>query len=322
MRNCRIVPASHLQTDAAPPLEQFRLRLLAQGDSWFSINGLSLFTASSLLMRMDVDLTTLVVNCADPGDTLKHMVDWRSDPFFFRYFAGGPNFEIAWDGLLLSAGGNDLIDAVGVLPTDANGVPRDRSERLLLTPAERAAAGGVARYVSPEGWALFRNHLLMQYQILGSMRDGSARNRDIPIFTHCYAYAQPRDVGAGPLGPWLMPSLQAYEVPPGDWLALTEHFLDLLHDEITTRTGLANFHILDTRDRIPPASPDPHVSDRNWLNEIHPTAAGYDLIAPDFVAMIRALLPADAPATGAPIVVPGPLPAPTPAPPPFPLSGG
>ncbi len=322
MKNCRIVPASHLQTDAAPPMEQFRLRLLAQGDSWFSINGLSLFTASSLLMRLDFDLSTLIVNCADPGDTLKHMVEWRSDPFFFRYFAGGANFEVAWDGLLLSGGGNDLIDALGVRPTDAQGVPRDRSERLLLTASERAAAGPIDRYVSPEGWAVFRDHLLRQYAILGAMRAGSARNRDIPIFTHCYAYAQPRNVGAGPLGPWLLPALMAYQVPPDDWLALAQHFIDLLHDQVTTQTGLANFHILDSRAMIPPAPANPKVKDPNWLNEIHPKAKGYDRIAPDFVALIRGMLPLAA----APAPVPVPAPAtgrvPPPAPPAFPLLGG
>jgi len=290
MASIRIVPASHLQTDAAPDFALFRLKLLAQGDSWFSINGLSLFTASSLLMRLKFSVDTVAVNCADPGDILKHMVDWRRDPFFFRYFGAGANFEEQWDALLLSGGGNDLIDAIGVPPQDANGVPHTTSERLLLTPAERAANGPISRYVSPDGWAVFRAHILQQYQALGAMRANSGRNQNTPIFTHCYSYAQPRDVGAGPLGPWLFPALVAYAVPPGDWLALSEHFIDLLHDEVITQTGLPNFHILDSRAMIPPAAADPDVADPDWLNEIHPTAHGYDLIAPDFVQMTEAAL--------------------------------
>ncbi|MFJ4292808.1 hypothetical protein ACIP1U_23940 [Cupriavidus sp. NPDC089707] len=303
MPNPRITPASHLQTDAAPDFNLFTLKLLAQGDSWFSINGLSLFTASSILMRSRFTADTIVVNCADPADLLKHMVDWRNDPFFFRYLAAGSNFEEKWDGLLISGGGNDLIDALGVLPQDAHGVPRMQAERLLLTPSERAATGSIERYVSQDGWAVFRAHMLEQYRALETLRATSARNQGIPIFTHCYAYAQPRNVGAGPLGPWLHPALLAYDVPPEDWLALTRHFIDLLHDEVITRSSLANLHILDTRALIPPASPNPGVKDPNWLNEIHPTAKGYDLIAPAFVKMIEdILLP-----TGSPIPSPAPV---------------
>ncbi|MBP0624719.1 hypothetical protein J8I82_33135 [Cupriavidus sp. LEh25] len=290
MPTVRISPASHLQTDAAPDFNLFALKLLAQGDSWFSINGLSLFAASSLLMRLRFSQDTAIVNCADPADTLKHMVEWRQDPFFFRHFAAGAGFEENWDGLLLSGGGNDLIDALAVLPHDRNGVPRMTGERLLLTKSERAAMGPVGRYVSPDGWAAFRDHMLAQYRALDRLRARSAKNRHIPIFTHCYSYAQPRDVGAGPLGPWLFPSLLAYEVPPVDWLELTRHFIDLLHDEIIAGAALENFHILDSRAMAPPAPADPTAADPNWLNEIHMTAKGYDLIAPAFVKMVEAVL--------------------------------
>lgn len=316
MPNVRITPASHLQTDAAPDFNLFALKLLAQGDSWFSINGLSLFTASSLLMRLKFSVDTIIVNCADPGDTLKHMVDWRRDPFFFRYFAGGALFEEQWDGLLLSAGGNDLIDALGVLPRDAQGVPRMPAERLLLTPSERPRAGPVDKYVCEAGWAVFRAHLLQQYRILDTLRAESARNKDTPIFTHCYAYTQPRDVGAGPLGPWLEPTLVAYQVPPEDWLALSELFCDRLHDEIITQTGMQHFHILDTRAMIPPAPADPAVRDPDWLNEIHPTARGYDRIAPAFVDMVERVL------HPLPSLGPTVLPPPGPGLPGFSLGGG
>ncbi|MFS8980758.1 hypothetical protein PO002_41195 [Cupriavidus necator] len=290
MPTVRIAPASHLRTDAAPDFNLFALKLLAQGDSWFSINGLSLFAASSLLMRLKFNVDTAIVNCADSADTLKHMVEWRRDPFFFRHFAAGAGFEEKWDGLPLPGGGNDLIDALAVLPHDTNGLPRMTSERLLLTKSERAATGSVGRYVSRDGWTAFREHMLSQYRALDTLRASSAKNRNVPIFTHCYAYAQPRNVGAGPLGPWLFPSLLAYEVPPTDWLELTRHFIDLLHDEIIAEAELENFHVLDSRAMAPPAPADPMAADPNWLNEIHLTAKGYDLIAPAFVNMVEAVL--------------------------------
>lgn len=287
--NRTIVPASHLQTEIAPHFEDFRLKLLAQGDSWFSINGVSPFTAASLLTELNFSDATLVVNCADPADTLQHMVDWRRDPFFFRYFGAGERFEIEWGALLLSGGGNDLIDALAVRPADANGVPRTPRERLLLTKDERPAGGAVSRYLSPEGWALFRDHMLLQFEALDAMRANSAKNRNTPIVAHCYNYMQPRNVGAGPLGPWLLPTVVAYEVPPDDWLDLSKHVLDRLHDDVLTRTGLANFHLLDSRTLIPPAPAAADEDDPNWLNEIHPTARGYDLIAPGFVGLVEAM---------------------------------
>ncbi|WP_454739638.1 hypothetical protein [Cupriavidus necator] len=79
-------------------------------------------------------------------------------------------------------------------------------------------------------------------------------------------------------------------MPPTDWLELTRHFIDLLHDEIIAEAGLENFHVLDSRAMAPPAPADPMAADPNWLNEIHLTAKGYDPIAPAFVNMVEAVL--------------------------------
>ena len=39
----QIVPASQVDSEMAPDFSSVRYRMLAQGDSWFSINGLNLF---------------------------------------------------------------------------------------------------------------------------------------------------------------------------------------------------------------------------------------------------------------------------------------
>jgi hypothetical protein len=161
----------------------------------------------------------------------------------------------------------------------------------LLTEEERTGGVGMERYVSQAGWEVFRFHMLAQYQALDEMRARSRHNRETPIFTHCYSYAMPRNVGAGlGVGPWLYPSLKAYSVPESDWLPLASHFIDLLHDDVIAATEIGGLHILDTRMLIPPASSNPDVADPLWLNEIHPTASGYDLIAPAFVSLIESVL--------------------------------
>jgi hypothetical protein len=252
----QIVPASQVDSDTAPDFSSLRYRMLAQGDSWFSINGLNLFRASSLLPHLDFGQSAAVVNCADPGDTLAHMVDWRRDPWFAGYLCG-PR-ERAWDALLLSAGGNDLIDALGVSPTDPHGTPHPPSDRLLLTKAERGRLPAET-YISEDGWSIFAAHLRTQFRALDSMRAASKSNRNMPIITHTYDYPMPRDVGAGlHFGPWLYPALLTYEVPGADWQTLAKALIDRLFD-LVSGMPLQNFHVVKTLGTLQPADADSKV---------------------------------------------------------------
>lgn len=280
----QIVPASQVDSEMAPDFSSVRYRMLAQGDSWFSINGLNLFRASSLLPHLDFGHSAIIVNCADPGDTLAHMVEWRRDPWFASYLCG-PR-ERPWDAMLLSAGGNDLIDALGVLPTDAHGTPHSPGDRLMLTKSERAQPGKT--YVSEDGWTLFAQHLRAQYAALDAMRASSKTNRNMPIITHTYDYPMPRNVGAGlHFGPWLYPALLAYEVPPDDWKTLAKEFIDRLFD-LVNGLALQNFHVIRTLGILTPADADPRINSPDWLNEIHPTSSGYGQIAGRFCADVAA----------------------------------
>lgn len=286
----QIVPASQVDSEMAPDLSSPRYRMLAQGDSWFSINGLNLFRASSLLPHLDFGQSAIVVNCADPGDTLTHMVDWRRDPWFASYLCG-PR-ERPWDAMLLSAGGNDLIDALGVGPVDQHGTPHSPGDRLLLTKVERARLPA-GSYISEDGWSLFATHLRAQFVALDSMRAASKNNRDMPIITHTYDYPMPRDVGAGlRFGPWLYPALLMYNVPRADWETLAKVLIDRLFD-LVSNMPLQNFHVVKTLGTLRPADADPNVKSDDWLNEIHPTSAGYRQIAARFCAEVvtRKMLP-------------------------------
>ena len=57
----QIVPASQVDSEMAPDFSSVRYRMLAQGDSWFSINGLNLFRASSLLPHLDFGHSAIIV---------------------------------------------------------------------------------------------------------------------------------------------------------------------------------------------------------------------------------------------------------------------
>ncbi|WP_255504067.1 hypothetical protein [Caballeronia sp. EK] len=104
----------------------------------------------------------------------------------------------------------------------------------------------------------------------------------MPIITHTYDYPMPRDVGAGlHFGPWLFPALVSYQVPATDWQSLAKVLLDRLFGLVSSMP-LKNFHVVKTLGTLQPADVNPLIKCADWLNEIHPTSAGYAQIAARF----------------------------------------
>jgi len=99
---------------------------------------------------MELTRSAAVVNCARPGVELAHMTDTSTQQNFRKLLTG--RLAVKWDAILFSGGGNDLIDAASVGPTE----PPDL--RLLATQAERGPdpASGDA-YISAPGWQTLRD---------------------------------------------------------------------------------------------------------------------------------------------------------------------
>jgi hypothetical protein len=280
-----------------PPLEQYGYRLLAEGDSWFTIGALNPLKNANLLNPIAFRRSSCVVSCAYPGDTLRHMADLQHNDDFSGLLTGA--VKRSWDGILISAGGNDLIDAAQVPPTEP-----DAAKRLLLTAAEWGpAASGAIRYLSAAGWATFRGYLIENYRLLVAARDGpDSDSRGAPIFTHTYAFPTPRDAPAGPgVGPWLAPALRAYGIPEQDWNACADELIGRLADllvEIGSRSAeFPNVHVFDSVAMVPPivrAAPGTTGVDGEWANEIHLTRKGCAKLSAAWCAAIEPLLPGGA----------------------------
>ncbi|HEV7915044.1 MAG TPA: SGNH/GDSL hydrolase family protein [Albitalea sp.] len=276
-----------------PPLSDFAFRFLAEGDSWFSIGALNPLKNSNLLFEM-VFGSACAVNCASPGDTLKRMSQLNTDPNFVDLLCGRRKRN--WDAILLSCGGNDLIDAVGSPAIDSQGRPVPPELRLLLSEAEWGPPElGAPRYLSDSGWQTFCGYLQANFDHLIAMRE-RGDSPGAPIFVHGYAFPTPRPAGVGAgFGPWLLPALQRYAIPASDGIVVARELLTRLGALLAKMSAdtqrFPNLHFFDSAALLVDAAlPDATGVSGDWVNEIHLTKAGYRKIAVPWSATIERTL--------------------------------
>ncbi len=273
------------------PFEAFQAKCLAQGDSWFSIGAFPPAFTSNLPVEMRFEKHVVIVNCARPGAELQHMTDTTSNPAFVGLLTG--RLAMKWDAILISGGGNDLIDAARTGPA----APIDK--RLLLKADERPAGPLQGDdYISNPGWATFTDHIGQVFAQLLDLRD-SGVNRPTPLALHTYAHVMPRPSPAGlKFGPWLQPAMLAFAVPPADWLAVSVALIDRLAAELQTLIAAreaqdpnCNVHLVDSRTaQLVLADQDATGSSGDFVNEIHPTRGGYVKLAAAWRAALDPLL--------------------------------
>jgi lysophospholipase L1-like esterase len=251
------------------------LVFLAEGDSWFTVSG---FPPYNLLFELRFRRSTMIVNCGMPGDTIKHIAQIERNRTLRDALSGSGR---RWDGILLSGGGNDLIDEVDeiVLPKDQRPeVPSDLSE-----------------YCNDDRLQQLIDDVQTSYRKVAVLRDrDDSPGRGVCIYTHTYDYATPRNSPAnfvfGSVGPWISPVLNDREVPGSDWIPLTNYLIDKLAEGILELEHGADpidgFYVQDTRKTLKPAEPGHPSDSRDWQNEIHPNGAGYEKIAKKMEALL------------------------------------
>jgi hypothetical protein len=272
----------------AADLSSYGHRFLAQGDSWFSIGGLNLAKNSNLLHEMAFSKRRCAVNCARTGSTLRRMVDQVREPAFNALLCGKQ--WRPWDGILLSAGGNDLIDALGHRDI------ANPAHRLFLLPGEVIGNPLQAdSYISPAGWATFSAYLGANFAQVIAMRQQRSLNQGIPLFLHTYHYPTIRNAPAGPgLGPWLYTAAVDFAIPLAVWPALTHalygRFIALLKTLAATHS---NVHVYDSANLVAlqPAAPGSAGANGDWINEIHLTWQGYEKVSLAWARSIETVLP-------------------------------
>ena len=189
-----------------------------------------------------------------------------------------------WHAILLSGGGNDLIDDVDGIVFRPGGRPDDpvsycHEDALLET------LHGVER----------------GYRRIVRLRDrqgSSCRNK--PIVTHTYDFVTPRNsparfFGLPAQGPWLYPALKKARIPRRLWNDISDYLVGRLAERIR---GLARgpdrlpaFYVVNTLDTLVPAELGNRRESNDWMNEIHPNAGGYTKLAKKMSRRLKRLLP-------------------------------
>ncbi len=266
------------------PVEQFSKVCLAQGDSWFSIGAFPPPLTTNLLFSLKLSGSCVIVNCASPGNILSHMADTTRSRNFLQLLNGTQ--AMRFDGILLSGGGNDLIDA-------AQSTDPSPARRLLRTQAEwgPSVAGGM-RYISDAGWSVFEVHIQAVFQELIRARDkATSKNRNVPVILHTYDRPSPRDSGAGMgRGPWMSVALETFEIPERDWDSVADELFTRLRALlISIAAKHPNVHLIDTQGTLVPAG-NSQGPTADWQNEIHPTRAGYRQLSAKWTTVLDSVL--------------------------------
>ena len=282
MQHANVIRAVDLEGEAmGVDLNAYALRLLAEGDSWFSLGSIP---PKNLAFEMQFSESAVILNLAYPGDEVHKMFRRLCD--YGDEFAGWMTMRSTyrWDAILLSGGGNDLIAAFPHLlkrSISAADIDPARPERLV----DGAALAKLQQYLA-ESFTGFVN-----------MRDRpGSPNAEVPMFAHTYDYPTPNNAPAlAPLGirlsgPWLFPNLQG-RVPAEMWQPLTDYLIDQVAETLLALPAqLPEFHIVDTRGTLLRAHPDATGSSGDWENEIHATRAGYRKLAAKITAAVERAL--------------------------------
>lgn len=255
---------------ANPDDPGFALRFLGEGDSWFSTNAIP--PSANVLEQLHFNRPAAVLTLAQPGDSIRRMATISRNKVLRDYLAK-PQFASRWDAILLSGGGNDVIDNAGsIVVAGAGDDPND--------------------YLNEDALARTIGDIADGYRRIAELRDrAGSPNRGQRIVTHAYDYLTPRAAPAMfmfmPLsGPWLIRALELDGIhDPLLQCAIADTIIDRLADALTAlQNEIPNFVVADTRGLLQRAASGTAGNSNDWLNEIHPNSAGYRKIADAFVA--------------------------------------
>lgn len=266
MHKLKVITPEQLNSPVDPGLFDGHRQFLAEGDSWFSVSTLAPRVVPNMLEALFFSTMNTALNCASPGETTRLMVNWRRNPEFLSRLCG--NKATRWSGILLSAGGHDLLEALKV-PAVIDGQPVPQDQRLVLAATEWGPPGdGPSRYLSVAGWQRFETYLRANFAELVRLRDLN-QNLNMPMFMHGY--------GVAPL------ELDRFGIPPGDWPAVSALLFQRLGTLLTSIAAAhPQVHFFDST-QVPLVASD-------WRDETHLSDDGHRKVGQHWAPVIEAIV--------------------------------
>jgi lysophospholipase L1-like esterase len=260
---------------------EYTNHLLAEGDSWYAWAHLNLAPSSNIPEQLEFRDPTVIINLAYSGDVIRNISDAAANSHLYFELQGQ-----TYHAILLSGGGNDLIDALNA----AGG------QTGIIVKHGHRPVGAANSYVNGAALKALTDDVLAGYRQIIAQRDASDANATTPIVLHTYDYPTPRNAKAtfmsGPAaGPWLLPAMQAAKVPATLYQGVTEIVFDALADALIDNLHQPQngVYVVNTRNTIARAAAGTSGLSGDWINEIHPDAHGYALLARKIAAQLTLL---------------------------------
>ncbi len=249
-------------------------RLLAVGDSWFSLflNKPAFTLGSNLLWHVDTAQPAAIFNLALTGNRLADMIAQPQHRVYKEILEIRHGY--AFDCILFSGGGNDVLARMSeilVTPAAANYTYRDCIDETKLDALLAELQSDLLSWLA--------------------LRDASSANGSTPIIIHTYDYITPRNLPYEffviSAGPWAWAALQnAGILDVVVQQEITDYLLErwaLLLTDLQAAGAdnlmIRNFHIAPTLGTLTPASSTSLQTKDDWHDEIHPTPQGYAKLA-------------------------------------------
>jgi len=243
--------------------------MLAIGDSWFWYP-----FVSNLLAELSAMVKPAYSNILTLGRVGARLEQFATPGLFAKDFARQlkPQYIRYYSAVLISGGGNDVVDWRLGLRADCTGLPADQ---CIDPQALDQAMNDLA------GWLLALINEVRAAEIAG--------NPPIDIFVHTYDYAPPngqpaRVFGFRLQGPWLKPALDQAKVDAD--FALRQEVVRLLINALQAKfsefdSPADHVHVIKTAGTLDPQT--------DWANEMHPNGEGFrKLIHGPWLARLRA----------------------------------
>ncbi|MEW5787555.1 MAG: hypothetical protein AB1899_06855 [Pseudomonadota bacterium] len=273
-----IIQAMNLNDSPISPDDAaYSWRFLAEGDSWFTIGAIP---SSNLLYELRLKKSAVILNLGYPGDTIANIAQLSANTEFSRRLAH-PNWASDWSAILMSGGGNDLIDQA--------------ADIIRATPL--GTGKKAADHIDADRLAQFKAGVKAGYRAIVALRDSAGSpNKGKPVIVHTYDFPTPRPAPAtfiiAPITkPWLHPVFERYQIGKSMRIKVADLLLNALADTLLElEKELPNFHVVETRDTLERAQIDARGNSGDWLNEIHPNGDGYRKIADKLAARLHKVL--------------------------------